>query len=265
MKSILASLVLLLFISSAFSAVQTKLIEYRDGETVLEGYLAWDDTARATRPGILVVHDWMGMQDFAKKQAERLAGLGYVAFAVDVFGKAIRPKNSTEASAAASRFYGNRASFRHRIHHGLEVLRSQPSADKEKVAAIGYCFGGAGVLELARSGADIAGVVSFHGSLVMQGPADEKPITAKVLVLHGADDPHVPWTHVTQFTEEMNSKKVDWQLVAYSNAVHSFTNPAAGNDNSKGSAYNADADRRSWIAMQDFFTEIFGDTVKKQK
>jgi len=147
--------------------------------------------------------------------------------------------------------------MRARAQAGLETLKSQPMVDAKRLAAIGYCFGGTTVLELARSGADVVGVVSFHGGLDTPNPVDAKNIRGKVLVLQGGDDPFVPPEQVTAFQDEMRKAGVDWQFVTYGGAVHSFTNPASGNDNSKGAAYNAAADRRSWLAMQQFFNELF--------
>ena len=179
--------------------------------------------------------------------------MGYVAFAIDMYGKGIRPKTPQEAAAQAGIYKQDRALMRARALAGLEVLRSNPLCDPKRVAAIGYCFGGTVVLEIARSGADVAGVVSFHGGLDTPTPADAKNIRCKVLVLHGGDDPHVPRKDVDAFEDEMRAAGVDWQLVVYGGAVHSFTNPAAGNDKSKGAAYNAEADSRSWEAMKAFF------------
>jgi dienelactone hydrolase len=181
-----------------------------------------------------------------------------VAFACDIYGKGIRPTAMPDAVAQAGKYKGDRALLRKRVNAGLETLLKQEGVDKKRVAAIGYCFGGTSVLELARSGADVSGVVSFHGGLSSPTPEDAKNIKAKVLALHGADDPNVPPAEVAAFEKEMRDAKVDWQLVAYGGAVHSFTDKSAGNDNSKGAAYNEKADRRSWEAMKDLFAEIFG-------
>jgi dienelactone hydrolase len=243
--------------SSVRAAVKTRTVEYRQGETVLEGFLAWDDAGPARRPGVLVVHEWTGINPYTRRRAEQLAGMGYVAFAADIYGKGVRPATPKEAAATAGRYKADRALLRERVKAGLDELRRQPNVDPAKVAAIGYCFGGTTVLELGRAGADLLGIVSFHGGLDTPTPADARSVKAKLLVLTGADDPNVPPAQVAAFEEEMRAAKVDWQLVKYSGAVHSFTNPDAGNDNSKGAAYNAAADRRSWIAMQDFFAELF--------
>jgi dienelactone hydrolase len=240
------------------AAVRTRTVEYRQGDAVLEGYLAHDDAGPARRPGVLVVHEWTGINPYTRARVEQLAALGYVAFAADIYGKGIRPATPKEAAETAGRYKGDRALLRERVRAGLEALRRQPGVDPAKVAAIGYCFGGTAALELARSGADVLGVVSFHGGLDTPAPGDAKQIRAKLLVLHGADDPRVPAPQVAAFEDEMRAANVDLQLVKYSGAVHSFTNPGAGNDPSKGAAYDEAADRRSWIAMKAFFGELFG-------
>jgi dienelactone hydrolase len=257
MRFLFLGVIVLMGAEMAKGAVQTKMVEYKRGDAVLEGFLAWDDAISGQRPGVLVVHEWTGLGDYVESRARKLAGLGYVAFAADVYGKGIHPKTPQEAAAQAGLYKKDRLLMRARTQAGLDLLRGQPICDPKRVAAIGYCFGGTCVLELARSGADIAGVVSFHGGLDTPNPADAKNIKCKVLVLHGGDDPHVPQKDVEAFEDEMRTADVDWQLVVYGSAVHAFTNPAAGNDKSRGAAYNARADRRSWEAMKLFFVEIF--------
>ncbi len=244
------------------AAIETKALEYKQGDTRLLGYLAYPKDAKEPLPGVLVVHDWMGVGDYAKRRAEQLAELGYVALAADIYGDGKIAADVEEAKKLAGSYKQDRPLLRARVNAGLAALKAQSGVAANKVAAMGYCFGGTTVLELGRSGADIAGVVSFHGGLDTPTPQDAKNIHAKVLVLHGADDPFVPAEHVAAFEDEMRKGGVDWQLVAYGGAVHSFTNPASGNDNSKGAAYNAAADARSWVAMQQFFNELFSATVK---
>lgn len=253
-----AAVMLALAAGAARAEVKSRTVEYKQGDTVLEGYLAWDDAMKGKRPGVLVVHEWTGLGAYAKKRADMLAQLGYVAFAADVYGKGVRPKTPQEAGAEAGKYKGNRTLFRARLAAALAEMKKSDLVVPSRIAAIGYCFGGTGVLELARSGADVVGVVSFHGGLDSPAPADGKNIKGKVLALHGADDPFVPAVDVVAFETEMRNAGVDWQLVAYGGAVHAFTNPDAGNDNSKGAAYNARADRRSWEAMKTFFGELFG-------
>jgi dienelactone hydrolase len=257
MKAIF-SVLFLLSAGTVFAAIKTETIEYKEGDTVLEGYLAYDDSIVTKRPGVLIVHQWKGLGDYEKKRAEMLAALGYVAFAADIYGKGIRPKETSEAAGLSGKYKNDRALLRKRVNAGMEQLRKARRVDTEKLAAIGYCFGGTTALELARSGADVDAVVSFHGALATPNLEDAKNIKGKILALHGADDPFVPPAEVQGFEDEMRKAKVDWQLVAYGNAVHSFTHWDAGSDNSKGAAYNDKADKRSWEAMQDFFHEVFG-------
>jgi len=243
--------------TAARGEIVTKTIEYKQGDTTLEGFVAYDNSIKTARPGVLIVHQWKGLGDYEKMRARMLAEMGYVAFACDIYGKGIRPASMQEAGAQAGKYKNDRALLRKRVQAGLETLLKQEGVDRKRVAAIGYCFGGTTALELGRSGADIQGVVSFHGGLSTPTPEDAKNIKAKILACHGADDPNVPPPEVAAFEKEMRDAKVDWQLIAYGNAVHAFTDKSAGNDNSKGAAYNEEADRRSWHAMKDFFAEIF--------
>lgn len=238
-------------------------VEYKDQNTALEGWIGYNDSIHGKRPGILVVHDWMGVGPYVKKRVEQLSHLGYIALAADIFGKGVRPENMEQAAELANRYKADRPLLRARTKAGLKALMNNPLTDTTRVAAIGYCFGGTAVLELARSGADIAGFISFHGGLQTPTPDDAKNIKGKVLALHGADDPLVPPQEVSAFQEEMRKARVDWQMVIYGGAVHSFTNPSAGNDPSRGAAYDEKADVRSWQAMQTFFNEIFGQTGQK--
>lgn len=233
------------------------MIDYKEGDTVLQGYLAYDTALQGPRPGVLIVHQWKGLTDYEKKRADMLAKLGYIAFALDIYGKGIRPQSSQEAAAQAGKYRNNRPLLRARAQAGLAVLQKQPLADPRRIAAIGYCFGGTTVIELARSGADIAGVVSFHGGLDSPHPEDGKNIRCKVLALHGADDPHVSAENLAAFENELRQAKVDWQLIQYGGAVHGFTDWTAGNDPKTGMAYNEKADHRSWEAMKQFFAELF--------
>jgi dienelactone hydrolase len=250
------ALILCLAVSSQAEVV-TEVVSYMHGEVELEGYLAWDNALDGKRPGVVVVHEWTGLNDYNKMRCRQLAEMGYVAFAVDIYGKGIRPQTREEASAQATIYRSDRPLMRARINAGLDVLLNNDLCDRERVAAIGYCFGGGTVLELARSGADIAGVVSFHGNLDTPDPSVAENIHCKVMVCHGAADPYVPAEQVQAFHEEMHTAKVDFQFIAYGGAVHSFTNPEAGDDPSQGVAYDANADRRSWEHMKAFFSELF--------
>jgi dienelactone hydrolase len=257
MRYWISTLVPLFVVSTASAEIHKEAVEYKHGDTVLEGYLAYDDAQSGKRPGVLIVHEWTGHNPYVRKRAEQLAQLGYVAFALDMYGKGVQAKDAAEAKKMSDVFKNDRALMRARAGAGLDILRKNARVDTEKLAAIGYCFGGTTVLEMARGGADLVGVVSFHGALDTPNTDDAKKIKGKVLALHGADDPFVPADQVAKFEEEMRKAKVDWQLVKYGGAVHSFTNPGAGDDNSKGAAYNAKADARSWEAMQSFFGEVF--------
>jgi dienelactone hydrolase len=258
MKKFLVALLGLGYVALARGEMHSKLVEYRDGDTILEGYSVYDDSIiQGKRPAVLVVHQWMGLTDYEKGRADMLAKLGYNVFAADIYGKGVRPKDTKEAGALAGKYKSDRDTLRRRVNAGLKVLVNDPLTDPKRVAAIGYCFGGTTVLELARSGADIAGVVCFHGGLDSPKPDDGKNIKCKVLVLHGADDPYSSPKDVAAFQDEMRKAKVDWEMVLYGGAVHAFTQKDAGNDNSKGAAYNEEADRHSWEDMKQFFGEIF--------
>jgi dienelactone hydrolase len=256
MRSLLVLLTASLFTLNAMAKIHTETIDYTSDGVALQGYLAYDDSQTGPRPGVLICHEWWGLNDYPKHRAEQLAQLGYVAFCLDMYGKGVVATTMDDAKAQVGKLYGNRALVRSRAQAGLDILKKQKNVDPEKIAAIGYCFGGMCALELARSGADVKGTVTFHGALNTPNPADAKNIKGKVLVLHGGDDPNVKPEEVAAFEQEMRDAKVDWQLVAYGNTVHAFTNPAAGNDPSKGMAYNADSDRRSWDAMKTFFNEV---------
>jgi len=267
MKRSVLSLLTLFVAASLHAAVKTQTIQYKDGKTVLEGTLAYNDdiervaatpgSAAVKRPAVLVVHDWMGPGAYSRRRAEQLAELGYIAFAADIYGKDVRPKDAGEAGKVSASFKKDIPLLRRRARAGLDALLAQKWTDASRVAAIGYCFGGTTVLELARGGAPVKGVVSYHGGLGTTNPADAKNIKGAVLVLHGADDPYVPPDEVAAFQKEMNDANVDWQFVSYADAVHAFTVPEAGTDTAKGAAYNEKADRRSWEAMKTFFVEIF--------
>ncbi|MCG6552667.1 MAG: dienelactone hydrolase family protein [Candidatus Magnetominusculus sp. LBB02] len=249
----------LLAVSTAYSdtgVITGTAVEYKQGDTVLDGYLSYNKKNIGKSPAVIIVHDWMGAGEFTKDQAQRIAELGYVAFAADIYGKGVRPKNADEAGKTAGMYKGNRELMRKRIAAALDYVRTLDYVDKGRIAVMGYCFGGMVSLELARSGADLAGAVSIHGGLDTPEPKTSK-IKAKVLALHGADDPYVTKEDVEAFQNEMRSAGADWYMTSYGSAVHAFTNPKAGTDNSKGAAYNEKADKRSWIALKEFLKEIF--------
>jgi dienelactone hydrolase len=262
MRRLLLSLVFIVGGAAlACAEIKTQVIEYKQGSTVLEGYLAYDDKCACKRPGILVAHEWMGLNDYAKERARMLAELGFRVFAVDIYGKGVRPATVEEAAALSTKFKNDRELLRKRMLAGLEVLKSQPNVNLEHLAAIGYCFGGTAVLELARSGADVKAIVSFHGGLSSPNPKDAKKIKGEILVLHGTDDPFVLPAEVAAFEKEMNDAQVKYQLIRYPGAVHGFTNPANKGE-IPGALYNQEADQQSWQAMKDFFTRILRRPVR---
>jgi dienelactone hydrolase len=234
--------------------MDTQTIGYRDGDTELTGLVAWDDSTDGQGPGILIVHGGAGLDNHAKGRAKQLAELGFIVFACDMYGNGIAG-NRERVMARITELRSDRAALCQRARAGIEVLASQPRVDG-RIAAVGYCFGGMTVLELARSGIELAGVVSVHGSLDTSSPAQPGSVKSKILVCHGALDPHVPMTQVSAFVEEMNRAGADWQLIIYGGAMHGFTHESG--PTVPGVAYHAQSDARSAIAMQSFFVELFG-------
>ncbi len=242
-------------LAASHAGIVEKAVEYESAGEVCEGWQAFDDAVEGERPGVLICHQWTGLTDYEKRRARMLAEMGYSVFALDIYGKGVRPQ-PPESGKMAGKFKGDRALYRTRLNDGLAVLKGFAQTDPERLAAIGYCFGGTGVLELARSGADIDGVVSFHGGLSTPTPEDAAAIRCEVVVLHGAVDPYVPADEVAAFHREMLGANVAYTFTAYPDAVHAFTQDFAGDDPSKGAAYNAEADRRSWEAMRAFFARV---------
>lgn len=259
MRRIWIPLALLFFMAGPAHSADptTKEIEYAEGDTKLLGYLA-TPTAPGKHPGILIVHAWKGHSENVRRVARELAGKGYVAFALDMYGKGVLAKDNDEARGLAMPFYKDPDLFRRRARAGLKVLTTQAHVDAEKIAAVGFCFGGTTVLELARDGADIAGVVSFHGSLTTTKPAKAGGVQAKVLVAHGGDDPFVSSDDVVACWKELRDAGADYQILVLGDAVHSFTDPTAGDDPSKGAAYAKQAADRAWRVAHGFFEELFG-------
>lgn len=239
-------------------SLQNRLIDYRDGETILEGRLAWDDSVAGPRPGILIVHAWGGRSDFEDGKADDLARLGYAAMALDLYGKGVRGNGPEENAALMQPFLDNREMLQQRLLVSLATLRTQDEVDADRTAAIGFCFGGLCVLDIARTGEDLAGVASFHGLFGAPGNTGDNSIRARVLALHGWDDPMATPDALQGLATELTSMGADWQVHAYGNTMHAFTNPAA-NDPGMGTVYNANADRRSWQALTNFLDELFGD------
>lgn len=236
--------------------VRGEEVDYRVGETACRGYLA-RPAGDGPRPGVLVLHDWLGVTDYVRMRAEALARLGYTTFAADLYGADVRPSQG-DAAGIAGGYYRNRSLWRERVAGGFDRLLTEPGVDRARTAAIGYCFGGAAALELARTGVDLRAVVSFHGALLTGPDGEAQGIRASLLVLHGAVDPVVPDDAVLAFENELRAAPgLDWQLTAYAGAMHAFTLPDA-NDPEHGAQYNAVAERRSWRAMKDLFAEVLG-------
>ena len=236
--------------------IVSNTLNYLDEDVILEGFFAFDDRITERRPAVLISHAWCGRNDFVEEKAKQLAELGYLGFALDMYGKGILGTSVEQNSALMQPFMLDRAKLQQRITAAFNALRLMPWVDDRRIAAMGYCFGGLCVLDLARSGANLQGAISIHGLLNAPENLENKAIKAKVLALHGYDDPMVDFAQVQRFAEEMSTTGVDWQLHAYGNTMHAFTNPQA-NDPAFGTVYNPTADHRSWMSIQNFLTEIF--------
>lgn len=250
----------LFFTPYAQAGLHEENIDYRAGDTVLKGYLVWDDSKGDKQPGVLVVHEWWGLNDYARKRARMLAELGYTALAVDMYGDGKLSEHGKDAAAFMKAVTGQAGLARRRFDAARELLVGRPQVDAGKIAAIGYCFGGATVLNMARQGVDLAAVVSFHGNLATDTPARPGQVKARILVLNGAADTFVPPESISAFKQEMARAGADYQFVNYPGAKHSFTNPDAdrlGKANDMPLAYNIDADNRAWAAMRELFGEVF--------
>lgn len=236
-------------------SIRTRSIDYQHAGRSYQGLLVWDDSLQGPRPGVAIAHTWAGRGDFEAGRAEALAELGYIAFAADLFGTGVRGEGVEECRALIAPHLENRAGLQALIGRAVEVMGEQPEVDAGRCAAIGYCFGGLTVLDLARSGADVRGVVSFHGLFNPPGNTAGTPITAKVLCLHGYDDPMAQPDSVLALATELSEAGADWQIHAYGNTLHAFTNPNA-NDRDFGALYDAAADRRSWQSLRNFLEEV---------
>lgn len=260
LRRTLIPLLFFIFSTTAYAEIKTEEVEYTAGDTQLKGYLAWDDSSTEKRPGVLVVHEWWGHNDYARKRARMLAELGYVAFALDMYGEGKNTQHPKQAQAFMSVVTENMPLAEQRFKAAEKILANHPLYKAEKMAAIGYCFGGAMVLHMARQGSPLAGVASFHGNLGTQLSPQPDTIKSKVLVLHGANDQFVTKAQIDSFKKEMQTAQVDFEFVSYPNAQHSFTNPQAdqfGKEFNIPLAYHPEADRKSWLKMQQFLTSVF--------
>ncbi len=244
--------------SESFAAIKIKTIEYKSGDAVLEGYLAWDDAIKGKVPGVMVIHEWWGNDDYSRKRARDVAALGYVGFAIDMYSKGKTTNDAQQADAWAGAVRKDPKKMQALLQAALDTLKAQTQVDPNRVAAIGYCFGGSMALNMARLGMDVDGVVSFHGDLSRPPVDKDHPIKARLLVAHGGDDTFVPPQQVEQFKQEMTAAGADFQIIVYPGAVHSFTNPAADQHNIPGVKYDAKADTRSWQDLVMFLGKVFG-------
>jgi dienelactone hydrolase len=237
-------------------AIVSNTVGYLDGDVLLEAFFAYDDSFSGRRPAVLINHTWAGRDNFVAEKAKKIAALGYVGFAVDMFGKGVLGLSAQENAKLMQPFMESREMLQKRMLAALYAVKLMPWVDDSKIAALGFCFGGLCSLDLARTGADLKGVVSFHGLLGAPGNTQGNAIKAKILALHGHDDPMVPVEQVLAFEQEMTEAGADWQLHTFGNTMHAFTNPTANNPDF-GTVYQPDADRRSWLAMENFLTEVF--------
>jgi dienelactone hydrolase len=257
MKLPFTAVLLFTMTAMASAAIKTETVEYKAGDIKLKGFLAYDDASTDKRPAVIIVPEWWGLNDYVKRRAQDVAKLGYVAFAADMYGDGKTTTDAKEAGQLAGAVKGDLTLELARAQAAMDVLKSRPQTDASRIAAMGYCFGGSVALDMARAGWPLAGVVSFHGALKTNKPAEAGKITAHVMALHGAEDPMVPPADVAAFQDEMRKAKADWVFTSYANAVHAFTNPDADKFGIPGVSYNEKADMRSWEAMKSFFNEVF--------
>jgi len=258
MKILAAVLLSLVCVVPLPAEIVTPAVDYTDEKgTALHGYAVYDDAVSGKRPGVLVIHDWRGLTDYTKMRCAMLAKLGYIAFAADIYGEDIHTQGPSAWSKEITIYKSDRALYRERARAAYQAFLKQPLLDSTRIAAIGYCFGGTGVIEMARDGLDLKGVVSFHGGLDSRPLSPGATIKAKVLALCGADDPYEKPEDMTAFEQQLRDNNVDYEIVSYGHAQHAFTDAQVDALNQPGAKYNAAADKRSWQAMRDFFTEIF--------
>ncbi len=261
MKAWQIGLLILLFSGTSLAVMHKEEITYKDGDVALTGYLFWDDAFSGKRPGILVAHEWWGLNDYSKLRAEMLAETGYIAFAADMYGDGRATRHADEAKGWMQQITSNLDVWQRRAVLALDQLKAHPNVESSKLAAIGYCFGGATVMQMAYLGADLDGVVSFHGSLPPATPEQAANIKARVLIAHGDADGFVPPERIAAFKKALSESGVDWEMDIYAGAKHGFTNPYADGYGMSGLAYQEEADRRSWLRMLAFFEELFEEPL----
>ena len=262
-RTLLCTLCVALAAAASQAELKSEEVTYTDGQTQMKGYLAWDDSTAGTRPGVLVVHEWWGHNEYARKRAEQLAGMGYTALAVDMYGDGALTTHPSEAGEFAAALFSDLDAATSRFKAAHRTLADHATTDPDRIAAIGYCFGGGIVLHMARFGVDLKGVASFHGSLATQRPAQPGSIKAKILVCNGADDPMVTQDNIKAFKDEMAQAGADLTFINYPGAVHSFTNPdatALGEELDMPLRYNQDADEASWKALTQFLKDVFTES-----
>jgi dienelactone hydrolase len=259
LRPINAIALLFMFAGLARAEIKTETVTYKAGDADCHGYLAYDDAVEGKRPGVLVVHEWWGLNDYARQRTEELAKLGYVAFAADIYGEGKTAEHPADAGKMAGEVRANVGEWRTRAQAALDVLKKQPQCDTEKLAAIGYCFGGATALQLAYTGADLDAVVTFHGALPAATPEEADTIKAELQINHGADDPMIGADAVAAFKKPLDAAGVTYDFIAYPGAVHSFTVPTADEVGIEGIKYNKNADEKSWQAMKDLFKQKLGN------
>ncbi len=256
-KGLLLLAAILISGASVRAEVKTKAVSYEYDGVKLKGHLAWDDAVKGKRPGVLLVHEWWGLNDYARTRADQLAKLGYVAFACDMYGDGKHTEHPQEAAQFAGEVRKNVGIWRGRAQAGLKVLKDQERVDANRLAAIGYCFGGSTALQLAYTGADLKAVVTFHAALPVADAEQAKTIKAKILVCHGAADKFVPEEAALKFRAALENAKVDYAMVYLGNATHSFSVKGIDDKKVPGLSYNAEADHRSWKYMRELFDEVF--------
>lgn len=261
MRAIGVIFILMMVVTSARAEIRGEPVDYKAGDVTMKGYMAYDDSITGKRPGILVVHEWWGHDEYARRRARMLAELGYTALAVDMYGEGKQANHPDDAGKFSGEIRKNMELGRERFLAAMKVLKENRFTDPGRIAAIGYCFGGSVVLQMARDGMDLAGVASFHGGLTTTAPAKPGAVRAKILVLHGADDQFITPEQIEDFKREMEAAGAPYLFISYPGAKHSFTNPEADNYAKKFDiplGYSADGDKKSWSEMQSFFKDIFG-------